>query len=339
MNFQLSIFKFNLLILFLIFTILPSCTNIKSTDIDSVDVEEIADLQELSGLTNVSWSPDSKKFATSQEGKVQIWELEINKDKEYSINNLKELPAQTDGLIVSLAWAPDDSILIGGSNDGAWLWDPHTGNQVKDLELEYGTHSFTWSPDGNFMASSSNDGYVRIWDTANDWSLSQIFVSIPDTIREVTWSPDGKWIATTEENDVKLWDAETGELTQTLEGHKDIVGHIDWSPHSDKLASTSDDQSIIIWDTQTGSGQFILDHNAYVSSIAWAPNGEILASGSGDGIIHLWDPNTGDKITDFEGHSDSVRDLDWTNDNKFLASTALFEGAVRIWKIGLVQDN
>ncbi|MBU4492317.1 MAG: hypothetical protein KKD69_07640 [Euryarchaeota archaeon] len=71
-------------------------------------------------------------------------------------------------------------------------------------------------------------------------------------ISQIVWSPDGRMLASgSDDNTIRICDAETGKPLRTLEGHDDTVFSVAWSPDGRTLASGSDDETIILWDTKT----------------------------------------------------------------------------------------
>ena len=47
---------------------------------------------------------------------------------------------------------------------------------------------------------------------------------------------------------LKIWDVAAGQITQTLEGHKDTVASVTFSPDGSQLASASWDGTVkVIW--------------------------------------------------------------------------------------------
>jgi WD40 repeat protein len=93
---------------------------------------------------------------------------------------------------------------------------------------------------------------------------------------------------------VRLWDAATGKLLATLQGHTGAVYSITWSPDGKTLASGSGDRTVKLWDAATGKLLATLQgHTGAVYSVAWSPDGKTLASGSDDRTVRLWDVAAG----------------------------------------------
>jgi WD40 repeat protein len=71
---------------------------------------------------------------------------------------------------------------------------------------------------------------------------------------------------------VRVWDAATGTLQQTLEGHSSSVRAVAFSPDGLKLASGSWDKTVRVWDAATGTLQQTLEgHSSSASAVAF-PN-------------------------------------------------------------------
>jgi WD40 repeat protein len=77
------------------------------------------------------------------------------------------------------------------------------------------------------------------------------------------------------DNTIKLWDARTGSVLQTLEGHSDWVRSVAFSHDSQMLASGSNDKTIKLWDAKTGwELQTLKGHSRSVQSVASTPHAE-----------------------------------------------------------------
>lgn len=148
-------------------------------------------------------------------------------------------------------------------------------------------------------------------------------------------SPDGRWIASSSADaTVRIWNAATGQHTETLVGHMAGVSAVAWSPDSKTLATGSDDKAIRLWDRVTGrparAGKPLLGHHSYVYCLAFSPKGNILASGSYDEAVFLWDVRAGRLMRSLPAHSDPVSGIDFCRDGTLVVSCST-DGLTRIW--------
>ena len=51
---------------------------------------------------------------------------------------------------------------------------------------------------------------------------------------------------------VKLWEAQSGKLLRTLEGHSDAVWSVAFDPKGGILASGSADETVKLWEARSG---------------------------------------------------------------------------------------
>ncbi|KAL5349060.1 hypothetical protein ACLOAV_006486 [Pseudogymnoascus australis] len=152
-----------------------------------------------------------------------------------------------------------------------------------------------------------------------------------DWVEAIAFSLDGERIASgSRDNTIKLWNASTGSLQNTLTGHLDWVGAVAFSLDGERIASGSRDNTIKLWDASTGSLQNTLTgHLDGVEAIAFSLDGERIASGSRDNTIKLWDA-TGSLQNTLTGHLDWVITVAFSLDSKQIASGSR-DNAIKLW--------
>ena len=110
-------------------------------------------------------------------------------------------------------------------------------------------------------------------------------------VYSVAYSPDGSTLATGGYRDARLWDATTGILKNTLE-HTNSATKVIFSPDGSTLATRGFNGTVRLWDTITGTLKNTLEHTTFVDSVAYSPDGATLATG-GSNEIYLWDATSG----------------------------------------------
>ena len=161
--------------------------------------------------------------------------------------------------------------------------------------------------------------------------LHTILEGHTEGIYSVAYSPDGQTLASgSGDNNIRLWNAHTGEHLDTLIGHAHIVYSIAYSPDGQTLASGSGDNNIRLWNTHTGKHLDTLIGPKRIWSIAYSPDGQTLASGSGDNNIRLWNAHTGEHLDTLIGHAHIVYSIAYSPDGQTLASGS-GDNNIRLW--------
>jgi WD40 repeat protein len=321
------------------------------------------------------------------DNKIKIWDVQ-------SGQLLNTLSGRTDW-VNSVAFSPDNlKIISGGGDCSVKIWDTHSGQLLNTLNSHTNAVlSVAYSFDNSRIASGGHDHSVKIWDTHTGKLLNTLVDpsiasgshlgkdSHSDVVYSVAFSFDNSRIASGgRDNSVKIWDAQSGQLLNTLIdpsiasvginrerwSHISCVYSVAFSPDNLKIASGSGDCRVKIWDAQSGQLLNTLidpglrnqwtSHISSVYSVAFSPSGEsadfllakrgsnkpclfdrrsfdnlrIVSCGFCDNIVKIWDVQSGQLINTLIGHTDWVNSVAYSPDNLRIVSGS-HDRDIKIW--------
>ena len=241
-------------------------------------------IMEGSGVFGLAFSKDGRVLASGNvDSTVKLWDLISGKEPRLLRGHQKA--------VNRVSFSPDGTLMASVSADGLVLvWDAAKGSLVHTLE---GPRDKTFpSPvflsKGKVLAYGSADGSIRFWDLKSGREARPPMIH--EGLSSLALSTDGALLASGGWNRrINLWDAATGKLLRTCEGHADGIWSLAFSPDGRFLASASADRSVRVWEVETGKVlDTMIGHSDSVTSLAYHPDGKLLASGSADGSVKLW---------------------------------------------------
>ncbi|OUL24068.1 serine/threonine-protein kinase [Nostoc sp. 106C] len=253
-----------------------------------------------------------KSLAYSLDGKILATASDDHTIKLRDINQFQEICTLVghSHAVKSVAFSPDGQIIASGSWDKTVkLWNVNTGKVICTLTgHQLQVTSVAFSVQGQLLASASFDRTICLWQLPTTEVLLKSqeatgeFKNRPDctllgtlsghawAVLTIAFSPDGKILATgSDDNTIKLWEVNTGQVITTLLGHSWSVVAVAFTPDGTMLISASRDRTVKLWKVSTAEEIATLSgHADSVSTVAVSPDAQLIASGSRDKTIKLW---------------------------------------------------
>jgi len=290
-----------------------------------------------STLWNVAFSPDSHLLLTaSDDATAKLWNVGQSQDLRIFRGQLNR--------ILGAAYSGDGKRIITVSADRtARVWDVETGNLVAP-PLTGHTNWVTdgaLNQDGTRAATASLDGTVMLWNlTCYPNCAPAVLVKNQGELHGVTFSPDGKFILTaSEDTTAKIWDAASGALAQTLQGHSGGVNHASYSADGKQIVTASADGTARVWDAATGQEKLQLKgHTGAVNSASFNADDTLIVTASDDHTARVWNAKTGQQKLELKGHTAPVTGAVISQDGKFIV-TSSSDKTARIWDAATGQEK
>jgi WD40 repeat protein len=209
------------------------------------------------------------------------------------------------GPVCGLAFSPDGTKLATAGEDGlARVWNTATGEELLVVSGHAtGIGAVAFDPTGNVLATAGGDGFTKLWNIgpAGSYELVAVATEAPATFS--AYSTDGAWLATgTEEGDVSIWSAETGERRAVLNGHTGRITGGGFSLDGSLLVTSGEDRTARVWDVATEEQLFVIgEHADTIWSSTFSPDGSMLAIAALDGLVAIWSVPDGQQLARLPG--------------------------------------
>lgn len=293
-------------------------------------------------VLSVAYSPDGTKVLSGGDDKtLRLWDAETGR-------LLCVFEGHTDA-VRSVAFSPDGTRVLSGGDDGTLrLWQVQLRNDVTTIDKRQPIRAFksglerinsvAFSADGILLSAGSpkeelEPALVQLWNADTGELIRTIQGAYEIRIKSITFSPDGTRILSggfdsSNKPTAKLWDTSTGQLIRAFDEDSLVIGSVSVAFRGDRILSASDDH-VTLWDASTGRLVRTFPNSGSVYSVAFSPTGDRVL-GAYTLTINLWNAETGQLLHAFNGHSDRVRSVAFSNNGRRIVSGSA-DGSVRLW--------
>lgn len=297
-----------------------------------------AQAEEQKNLIGLAVSADGKSFAVSDESQtIRTWDLATGAP-------LEVIETKTQGgNATHLAYAADGTLLSTNSSAEILVWNVSPQFKlVKTIggfdsnQFEDRVTALDFSSDGSQLATGggqpSRNGELKIWDVASGSLKKEFPDAHSDTIFGVAFSPDDTVIATCGADRFgKVFEAASGKLVRSFEGHTHHVLDISWSADGRIVATSGADKVVKVWDYRTGDQKrTVTGFGKEVTSIEFVADGANFVTASGDKNVSLKRADNGGNIRNFGGNTDFVYTTDASADGKIIIAGGE-DSILRVW--------
>lgn len=210
--------------------------------------------------------------------------------------------ARAEPPITSLAFAPNENILVVGSQKGLQLRAWPSLETVEALATDIANlHDVAFSPDGKRLAVAGGDpserGELELYDWPSRQRIGHADIG-DDVLYTVRWRPDGRELLVAGGRGyAAIIDADTCTPRCELPGHTRAVLSAAWlSP--DTALTAGVESATLLWNTETGVTKRSLNqHTDAVQAILVQPRTDakqpLMATIGADRTVRFWQPNIG----------------------------------------------
>jgi WD40 repeat protein len=279
-------------------------------------------------------SNGSQVISSSSDNSVRVWE---------AASGAQSLRlAGHDEIVWSAVFIPPNGSelpatqAVSGAADGTLRqWDLENGAEKDRFSFSNPTsdtpiNTMTLSADRSLVAFGTTRGSLYIMNLAEFGIFMLRLPGHRATVSDVAFSPDGsRLVSTSLGDDVKVWDAVTGDLLATLEhanSRRALSAII--LPDSQTALVGYDNGDIVRWNLMGFSEEGFLGaegagHTDPIWDMAISPDGRWIATADERNpvaLILVWDANTGRIVYQLSKHTDRIRALAFSPDSQTLIS-------------------
>jgi WD40 repeat protein len=245
-------------------------------------------------VTAAAFDGDGRFLTFAQGGAVRLW------------NTLPAQPLATvlphGEWVSAVAFAPDGKTFATGTGSPLHargeiqLWDASACARKGPALPPQGLPvlSLAFSPDGTRLLAGGghplfpSPGVAQQWDTAAGKPVGRRLMH-DHAVTAVAYSPDGStFLTASRDRTVRIWDASSGELRQTLTCPDGVVAAA-FSPDGRRVLTGGEDNTVAVWEVGKETGDVSLRLPGPVMAVAFSPDGQTFATGILDGSVQLWD--------------------------------------------------
>ncbi len=235
----------------------------------------------------------------------------------------------------SVVFNPNGSMFYSASSDGKVLqWNIANGAKVSRTLLNQPViiNRLAITPNGQWLACATEGRGIQVINPSRNNPVPVQVSWGNNRIIAMDFYPDNEnLVFAGSDNKIVKWNIRTRGHEVLAANEHDIMS-LSVSPDGNRIVAGTRSGSILLWEDEEHSVARKIYHEEgdAIYSVRFSRNGELVAAGSLRGNLGVWDVSSGRLVARLTGHSARVMDIEFSPDNKKIASVS-FDGTVHLW--------
>lgn len=182
--------------------------------------------------------------------------------------------------------------------------------------------------DDEILVTGSSDFTCLVWSIKDNYKPLFRLIGHQAGVLDVCIDR-GYIITCSKDTTIKLWNRKTGELLQTLVGHRGPVNAV--QVRGNLLASASGDGMSKLWRLYDGLCiKEFQSKDRGLACVEFSEDGRTIFAGGNDKVIYEYSTITGNRVRELKGHQDLVRSLHLDSANSRIISGS-YDSSIKVW--------
>jgi WD40 repeat protein/predicted acylesterase/phospholipase RssA len=291
----------------------------------------------------LAWHPTKDLLAIGGRDGLHLWDTTSSKATRVD----RGASAIREPAVVAVAFSPGGRLASAGADQRVTVHELAAG-AGQSLELKrifeqaIGTAEH-WgvevSPDGARVVTAIDGASdLVVWSVASGAELRRLAGGGPEC-RFVAWEPakeSDRIAAAMSDGTVRLWNATTGELLETIATQKEGALHLAWHPRGDHLAVAAG-AKVKVLDLGGARDQRpptrLEGHLRHVARVVWSHDGSRVATVGADLTTRIWDPISGQLVMSLRSYHGQFLGAQFHPGRADVIATRSEIGTIAVWDV------